>query len=326
VTPAGSGRVVTIGEPLVGLISTDGPLASSITYSSVVTGAEVNVAIALARLGHRVDFLGCVGADALGERVLRTLRAEQVGTNYVKTVSDADTGILVREPAVFGPTEVLYHRDGSAGSLMDAAYVDQCSAAFRDASWLHVTGITPALTSTCAEAVGRAIDLARRNDLKVSLDVNMRNKLWTVEKAHAALRNLIPMCNLIFGDSTELAVLAGTSETGDAIQRLHHLGAQDIVLKRGAQGAIVHSKASPAIELPGIRLHDIRDLVGAGDAFVAGYLSALLDFQDGCHAEALEPDYGRACLVAAFTMGAVGDSTQAPTRAKMASARSVITQ
>jgi len=317
VSQPGPGRVVTIGEPLVAFIAVDGPLMSSVDYTSVVTGAEANVAIALARLGHTVDLLGCVGVDAMGERVLRTLRAENVGTAYVRAVPGAGTGLLIREPAVFGPTEVLYRRRGSAGALMDATYVEECAAVFAGASMLHVTGITPALSPSCAEAVGYAIDLARNNGLIVSLDVNMRTKLWTADRAHATLRELVPRCDLVFGDEAELGLLTGTTSTVEAIGRLHDLGVDEVVVKRGALGAVVHSPTSPALELPGVPVSDIRDLIGAGDAFVAGYLSALLDFHGNVQPGAVRPIYGRGCLVAAFTLRAVGDTTQAPTRTQI---------
>ncbi len=317
VSAPGRGWVVTVGEPLVAFVASDGPLPASAAYTSVVTGAETNVAIALARLGHDVELLGQVGADAIGERVLRTLRAEQVGSTFVRSVPGADTGVLIREPAVFGPAQVLYRRRGSAGSLMDASYVATCSAAFQGASWLHVTGITPALSTSCAQAVRHAVDLARSNGVKVSLDVNMRVTLWDPDTAHATLHDLVPLCDLVFGDAAELCLLAGVPSLHHAIELLHEMGVSQVVLKRGALGAVVHSSASPALELPGVPVNDVKDLVGAGDAFVAGYLSARLDFDNGVEAGAAQPDLGRGCLVAAFAVSAVGDSTAAPTRERI---------
>jgi 2-dehydro-3-deoxygluconokinase len=319
VTQPPPGRVVTLGEPLVAFISTDGALTTSVGFTSVVTGAEVNVAICLARLGHEVDFLGWVGSDLLGERILRSLRTEQVGTSYVRAVPDSTTGLLVREPAVFGPAEVLYRRGGSAGSLMDAAYVDECSAALRAASWLHVTGITPALSETCADAVTCAVERARADDIGVSLDINMRHKLWGVQKARDTLVKLASDCDVVFGDGAELALLSGTSSVGEAVTFLHRLGVKEVVLKRAAEGAVVYSATAPVLELPGVPVPDIRDLVGAGDAFVAGYLSALLDFRCGSQPATTTPDYRRGCIVAAFTMRVLGDSTGAPSRKSIAS-------
>ncbi len=249
--------------------------------------------------------------------MLRTLRAEKVGTAYVRAVPEADTGLLIREPAVCGPTDVLYRRHGSAGALMDATYVEECAGVLAGASMLHVTGITPALSSSCAEAIGWAIDLARSNGLLVSLDVNMRSKLWTADRAQATLRDLAPRCDLVLGDEAELALLTGTSSTVDAIAHLHHLGVDEVVVKRGTLGAVVHSPTSAAVELPGVPVSAIRDLIGAGDAFVAGYLTALLDFHGDEQAGAVRPDHGRGSLVAAFTLRAVDDSTRAPTRAQI---------
>ena len=146
-------EVVTLGECLIAFVATTpGPLAEATTFERFVVGAEANVAVGLARLGHSVAFIGRVGADGFGEAIARRLRGEGVDISDLAIDPDAPTGLMFRERRVLGPAQVVYARSGSAGSRLTAAEVERALARHTDSRWLHLTGITPALSDDALEA------------------------------------------------------------------------------------------------------------------------------------------------------------------------------
>ena len=158
-------EVVTLGECLIAFVATTpGPLAEATTFERFVVGAEANVAVGLARLGHSVAFIGRVGADGFGEAIVKRLRGEGVDIADLAVDPDAATGLMFRERRVIGPAQVVYARRDSAGSRLTAADVERAMAAHVDdgTRWLHLTGITPALSADAHAATERAIESATR--------------------------------------------------------------------------------------------------------------------------------------------------------------------
>jgi 2-dehydro-3-deoxygluconokinase len=116
-TPA---EVVTFGECLASFVATEpGPFAEGSSFRRYVAGSEANVAVGLARLGHRVAYLGCVGDDGFGTSIVRKLRGEGVDVRQLRLVGGSQTGVMFRELRGAGPSEVVYHRAGSAGGPRD---------------------------------------------------------------------------------------------------------------------------------------------------------------------------------------------------------------
>ncbi|WUM96002.1 sugar kinase [Streptomyces sp. NBC_00322] len=275
-----------------------------------IAGAEANVAIGLARLGHAARWTGVVGADELGALVLRTLRAERVDVDTAETDPVAPTGMVVFESRVAHVTRVTYLRTGSAGSRLSPRHVDD---AFADAPrMLHVTGITPALGPGPRTAVQYAVGLARKAGVQVCLDVNHRARLWTREEAAAVLRPLMSAVDLLVASEDELPLAAppGATSYHDRVRALHDLGVSEVIVKRGADGACVHS-GTRSVDRPA-RPVPVLDTVGAGDAFTAGYLSGRLD------GLGIEDCLNRAVTTAAFAVASHGDWEGLPTRADLA--------
>ncbi|MFL5710934.1 MAG: sugar kinase, partial [Chloroflexota bacterium] len=297
--------------------STPGPIAEATTFERFVAGAEANVAVGLARLGHEVSFIGRIGADGLGEAILRRLAGEGVRTGDLTSDDTATTGVMFRERRVLGPAQVIYARRDSAGSRLSRADVDQAAArgAFAGARWLHLTGITPALSDDARAAIDRAVEHARDAGATVSLDVNLRRRLWSDETAAPVLRSLAGRVDILLGSPDELAVVAERPLDTDpsAIAReAFDLGPSVVVAKLGADGALAISKERPdePIARPAIPL-TVVDAVGAGDAFCAGFIAACLDGAD--LAAALE----RANACGALSAAALGDQTGLPTGAEI---------
>lgn len=266
--------VLTIGEG-IGVLRTQGigtlALERELTVST--GGAEGNVAIGLARLGVPVMWLGRVGDDGLGARVVRELRAE--GVSVIAPVDpDAPTGLMLKETPSAGRTAVTYHRAGSAGSRLSP---DDLEAVDFDAvALLHVTGITPALSASARTCIDVAIDRARAAGAAVSFDVNHRSRLWTADEAVEVYRDIARRSDILFAGADEAAMLTGLPD-GDApalAAAIAALGPAEVVIKLGERGAMtllddrVTSRAAVTVA--------VVDTVGAGDAFVAGYLAERL--------------------------------------------------
>ncbi|WP_232320374.1 sugar kinase [Herbidospora daliensis] len=297
--------VVTFGETMAALRA-DGPIRLGGGMRLSVAGAESNVAIGLARLGHPVRWAGLVGDDETGALVLRTLRAEGVDVAYTRTDHRGPTGLVLFERRVGELTRVIYHRAGSAASFLSPA--DVLPALDPPPALLHVTGVTPALGPGPAEAVRAAV----ASGVPVCLDVNHRARLWDRATAAAALRPLASSLTVVVASDDELDLVAPAAATTeqDRVGALLDLGVRDVVVKRGADGATGHT-ATATVHAPARRVR-VADVVGAGDAFVAGYLSGMLDDLD------LTARLGRAVTVGAFAVASEGDWEGLPTRSELA--------
>jgi 2-dehydro-3-deoxygluconokinase len=293
--------VVTIGETMAALRSAS-PLKLGGSLGLSIAGAESNVAIGLARLGHRVRWVGRTGADELGELVRRTLRAENVDLEYSAVDSAGrPTGLILFERRIGDLVRVAYYRAGSAGSALRAD--DVFPALSADVRILHVTGITPALSTSACDAVRCAAEWARANGTTVCLDVNYRSRLWSAEDARTALRPLAEMADIVIASPEELTLLADDPET------LLADGVREVVVKQGADGATAFT-AEGHLSEPARPVVPI-DPVGAGDAFTAGYLSAGLD------GLGLGDRLRRAVTLGAFAVATSGDWEGLPTRAEL---------
>jgi 2-dehydro-3-deoxygluconokinase len=302
--------VVTIGETMA-LMSgaTPGPLQHSSSMTLGIGGSESNVAIGLSRLGTEVTWVGKVGTDPLGDLVLREIRAEGV---RVVAARDAEnpTALMIKERRTAADTRIFYYRSGFAGSRLRIDELD--FDLVRSASLLHVTGISPALSPSMVEVIDEAIRVAGDAGVPISFDLNYRGKLWSREEAALAYRRILPRVDIVFGGDDEAAIVLGRSESPMSLARgLIDLGAGQAVVKLGARGAVGLIDGveyeEPAIPIVAV------DTVGAGDAFVAGYLAEYL---------ADEPPARR--LMTAVTVGAYaclthGDWEGFPRRAELAS-------
>ena len=299
--------VVTMGESMVSL-RTGTPLRLGGTLSMTMAGAESNVAIGLARLGHKVRWGGRVGADEVGHFILRTLRAESVAVDTVVVDSERPTGLMLAERRVADVSRVTYYRSGSAGSALTEA--DAAASLAAAPRILHVTGITPALSGSAAEAVAEAVQLARDAGALVSVDVNYRSSLWTPHQARRVLSELVRKADIVIASEDELGlVVTRPQDESVAAAELAAYGVSQLVIKRGARGATLwqEGKAHHAAAIP----VTVLDTVGAGDALTAGYLSGVLD--EIGPAAALR----RGTVTGAFAVAAVGDWEGLPTRAEL---------
>lgn len=264
--------VVTIGESLGLLVASRiGRLELVPSMDLSFGGAESNVAIGLARLGVRSVWMGCVGADAFGRLITRQLRAEGVEPS-VAVDGAAPTALMVKERPSAGASSVTYYRAGSAGAGMTVDHLDL--ELVQSASVLHVTGITAAISASAREAVLAAVDAAKGAGVLVSFDVNHRSRLWSADDAVSVYRAIAERADIVFAGADEAALLTGAEDLDAQLQGIAALGASQVVVKTGAAGAVALIDGE-RMRQPGFPVQAV-DTVGAGDAFVAGYLAELL--------------------------------------------------
>jgi 2-dehydro-3-deoxygluconokinase len=310
-------EVVTLGECLVAFVATTpGPLAEANAFERHAAGAEANVAVGLTRLGHTVTYLGRVGGDGFGTSIVRKLRGEGVDVRHLSVDSDAPTGVMFRERRALGAMEVIYQRASSAGSRLSPDDVEHAAAdgAFDGARWLHLTGITPALSATARAAVVRAQTLAREAGLRISLDINLRRRLWSDHAATPVLRELAGDVDVMLGSLDELAVIADEDAAQDPAEvaaAVAMLGPTVVVAKLGSDGALGFESGGSVIRVGAIPVAMVLDPVGAGDAFCAGFIAGRLDGVDLETALRM----GNAC--GALAVAANGDQAGLPDRAEL---------
>jgi 2-dehydro-3-deoxygluconokinase len=261
-----SGGLFTFGETM-GLVSADriGLLEYARSFAFSIGGAESNVAIGVSRLGGDATWLGRVGPDATGDLIERRLRAEGVRTHAIR--DDAFTGLMVRYRRTGERLHVDYHRAGSAGSRLGPG--DLPAAELEAAAILHVTGITPALSDSARQTLFAAVETARSAGVTVSVDVNYRSKLWSRFDAAPVLRDLVSRADLVFAGPDEAALFLGADEP--PLDGVAALGPAEVVVKDGPRGctALIDGER---LSVPALPVTEV-DPVGAGDAFVAGYLA-----------------------------------------------------
>ncbi|GAC1486349.1 MAG: sugar kinase [Pseudarthrobacter sp.] len=307
--------LLTFGESMVSLRSA-GPLSAGGSLGMHVAGAESNVAVGVARLGHSVGWAGVVGADPHGEYIVRQLRSEGIQVQH-RLDKARSTGVMFLEQRTADLTRAYYYRAGSAGSTVSRDDVDRALNA--GPRILHLTGITAALSPEARAAFEYAAERAAADGVVVSLDVNYRSKLWTRDEARAVLAPIARHADILIASDDELDLVAsaapGARTFGDATsddaetalaEELLGRGVTEVVVKRGAAGAGVHTAAG-RFEAAAVAVTSI-DTVGAGDAFTAGYLSALLDGGD------VSARLERGTVMGAFAVSTAGDWEGLPGR------------
>lgn len=252
----------------------EGKLAHGRLLTLRFAGAESNFAVGLSRLGIRVRWISRLGADTLGDMIFDTLADEGIDLRYVARDPTAPTGVFFKWRSGVR-TEVAYYRRNSAASRLGCTDVpDEALAGIR---LLHLTGITLALSESASELVR---DLARRAHecgAQVVFDPNWRPALWpSPAEAVAAQGDVLPFVDWYLCGAEEGRVLFGTSDAASTLAAACTAGAGAAAVRVGARGAIVREPSGITTEVPPIREVTVRDEIGAGDAFAAGFAFGLL--------------------------------------------------
>lgn len=273
--PERTGGLLAAGEAM-GLVvqSAVGAVRNGEPMTFGIGGSESNVAIGARRLGVASTWVGRLGDDPVGALIRRELRAEQV--EVVAPTDPAPTGLMVRWRPAAGQGQVHYYRRDSAGSHLRPGDIPDDLVG--RAAVFHSTGITLALGPGPAAAIARARAAARAAGTLVSFDVNYRRGLWSAEEAAPALTAAVREADVVFAGIEEAQLIAEASDPVEAARALEALGPAQVIIKLGGAGCVAridgHTRQVPAPEVT------VVDTVGAGDAFVAGYLAELIGGRD----------------------------------------------
>jgi len=297
--------IVCLGEVMVQFNAVNrGPLRSVSLFEKHAAGAEGNVAIGASRLGCTSGMITRVGDDEFGLFLMATLKGENVDTSQVSVDKEFPTAVffIQRGFPIPDKSEAYYYRHSSAGSKLSSKDLD--TRYISSAKVLHVSGITPALSASAKDATTAAVKIAKENKVTVSLDTNIRLKLWTEGEARITLLPLCNIADILFTSLPDARIILGLDGPAKIAKVLHQSGVKTVVIKLGDKGAFASSNGETATQ-PMIHT-SVEDPTGAGDSFAATFLATQLKgwmLQDSLRA---------ALTTAALVVGVRGDYENIP--------------
>ncbi|MDU6410951.1 MAG: sugar kinase [Yersiniaceae bacterium] len=303
---------VTFGEAMAMFVADQpGDLAAAEHFTKRIAGAELNVAIGLARLGLKVGWASRVGNDSFGRYTLQQLEKEQINSGQVTVDPHYPTGFQLKDKRLDGtdPT-VEYFRKGSAASHLSPE--DFNPDYFGAARHLHLSGVAAALSQSSLALARHAAKAMRQMGKTISFDPNLRPVLWPSEAAMVeALNELAFQADWVLPGLKEGQILTGKQTPEEIADFYLSRGVKAVVIKLGADGAWFKSADGEQATVPACRVENVVDTVGAGDGFAVGVISALLEGLP------LYRAVERGNKIGSLAVQAVGDSEGLPTRAAL---------
>lgn len=235
-------------------------------------GDTSNAAIAAARAGARVGYLTRLGTDRWGECLMDLWHQEKVKTTGVLRDAQAPTGMYFVSHDAQGH-HFSYARAGSAASRMQQQDLAHWGDTIAQSQWLHLSGISLAISASACDLAYAAMHHARAVGTRVALDSNLRLSLWPLPRAQACIRHAVSLCDLFLPSLEDMTALTGLTQAPDIMAWSHAQGAAQVVLKLGADGALV----SDGHEMQRVPGHAVKavDATGAGDCFAGNLLARL---------------------------------------------------
>jgi 2-dehydro-3-deoxygluconokinase len=269
--------VLTAGEPMVLFAAQDGgPLDAVQRFARSTAGAELNVAIGLARLGLKSAYLTRLGDDSFGRFISAAMKREGIDARHVAIDAARSTGFMLKSRSDDGSDpQIEYHRRGSAASAIDASALT--ADTLRGVRHLHLTGIYVAVSPSARAFVFALAQAARDAGVTISFDPNLRPSLWPSQgEMVSCLDALSRFADWVLPGVEEGRLLTGGETPQDIAAHYLERGARGVVVKLGARGAFYASTDAQGVS-PGVPVARVVDTVGAGDGFAVGVISALLE-------------------------------------------------
>lgn len=299
-------EVLTIGEPM-GLLVADEvkPLEDVEHFTRYVAGAEINFAVGMARLEHKVAYVSKLGFDPFGKHIKNFLAENKIDNCYISFDKGHVTGMQLKAKVENGDPEVVNFRKNTAFANMtvnDVAGIDWSTIRH-----LHLTGIPPALSSSCRAMIYELIGIARKNSVRISFDTNLRPALWKSQQEMIdVINDLACKCDIVLPGISEGKILTGSDDPEAIADFYLRAGVKTVIIKVGAQGAFVKTQEE-SFTVPAYKVEHIVDTVGAGDGFAVGVVSALLE------GLALKDAVRRGSAIGALAIMSPGDNDGLPT-------------
>ena len=258
--------VVALGE---GMVEFNQTRAGEPTYLQGFGGDTSNAIIAAARQGAAVAYISAVGQDGFGDLLLDLWQCEGVNIEGVQRDAQNPTGLYFVQHDAQGH-HFSYRRKGSAAACMKPEQLP--TELLEQTRFLHVSGISQAISTSARDSVARAMALVREAGGQVAYDPNLRLLLWSRQEAHDALLDTLASTDEFLPGTDEMAQLTGLEQPEQQIAWAHARGARHVVLKMGSQGVW----ASDGQRIERIAAHTVQavDATGAGDCFDGNYLAS----------------------------------------------------
>ena len=268
--------IITLGEALIDFIPLD---SDNVTYQKSPGGAPANVAVALAKLGVKSSFLGKVGEDVLGSFLKETLESHGVDTTHMLMTSQARTGVVFVTLDITGERHFSFYIDPSADRFLTMEDID--STLFSTNNILHFGSISM-ISEPSKTATVEAVKLAKKNNLMVSYDPNLRLGLWpSKEQARETILSMMSEADVVKISDEELVFLTGETELEKGLKKLAKYQIPALLVTYGGAGSYVHV-GNQTIHVPAMKIQTV-DTTGAGDAFVSGILYHLNEVESLDH-------------------------------------------
>ncbi|HSV32394.1 MAG TPA: sugar kinase [Atribacteraceae bacterium] len=267
-------EIISMGEALVEIMrdkigaGLDTPEVFTGPYPS---GAPAIFADCAARLGGQVGYVGTVGRDDFGKVIRERLQEDGVDLSCFYETEESTTGVAFVAYFPDGSRKFIYHIRNAASGLMEPERIPE--SYFQGARYLHVNGSAISINETWRNTVYRSLELARRYEVQVSFDPNIRPEILGVDRVRELCQPILDAVHIVFPSGEEAAMLTGETDVARACQILIDRGAGCVVLKRGDEGCSVITSDGRR-DVPSFKVNEV-DPTGAGDCFDAGFLVAL---------------------------------------------------
>ena len=302
---------MTLGEVVSDIYRDESESEVELPFTARPGGAPANVAVAAARLGSEVAFIGSVGEDLFGDFILRALETEGVDTSAVRRCEPPTrTSLAFVEVAADGDRSFTFYRsDPAADELLSAEDVPR--EVLSGASFVNF-GSIPLIRGPSRSAIHRAADLAEELDVPLVFDVNFRGHLWkSPEVAREVIDPLLERSQVIKMGDDELSPMLGTEDPHEAAEMLLGRGAALALISLGPDGA-VYATPDFSGHVPAFEVDEILDATGAGDAFLAAALTHLSE--SAWDEENVREATRRGTVAGAIACTAYGAMSALPTR------------
>ena len=268
-------QVVCLGEVLIDFVSLESgvSLEQAPAFKKAPGGAPANVAVGLAKLGHQVGFIGKVGDESFGHFLAHVLQENGVEISGLSFDKDTRTMLAFVSLTSEGERDFMFYRHPSADMKLTPEEIPE--KLIQQAAIFHYGSIS-LISEPCRSATFRALDIARKSGSLISYDPNLRLGLWgSKEKARQEILNGMRYADLVKINDDELEFLTGNSNLEEGAKHLLSYGPKLIVITLGRQGCFFYSEN--ATGKASVEAVEVIDTTGAGDGFVAGLLSGLLN-------------------------------------------------
>ena len=297
-------KVITMGEIMLRLSTPNfEKFIQADEFDVNYGGGEANVAVSLANYGHDAEFVTAVPNNEIGECAVAALRKYNVSTKHIARCGERLGIYYLESGSAMRPSKVVYDRAHS--SISTATEKDfNFDEIFEGADWFHFTGITPAVSDAAAELTEKALIAAKKHNVKVSVDLNFRKKLWSSEKAQKVMKNLMKYVDVCIGNEEDAELVLGykpgnTDVTSGDLELggyksifeqmvadynfeycISSLRVSHSASDNGWSACIYSRDTKEFYHSKEYSIRPIVDRVGGGDSFAGGVICGLVDGKD----------------------------------------------